>query len=89
MFVRPGKRALCQTVADLGHKINVPVCAEGVENAEDVRCLIELGFDTAQGFFFAKPMSAGSLVEFLIELKNGRGPKWIVEPPAIPHMHSA
>jgi sensor c-di-GMP phosphodiesterase-like protein len=32
--------------------------AEGVETAEQVAILHELGADVAQGFFFAPPMSA-------------------------------
>ena len=29
------------------------VVAEGVESAAEVRCLVELGCDRAQGFYFA------------------------------------
>jgi EAL domain-containing protein (putative c-di-GMP-specific phosphodiesterase class I)/FixJ family two-component response regulator len=50
------KYALCQTVVDLAHRFGASLCAEGVESAEDLRCLTRLGFDSAQGYFLAKPM---------------------------------
>jgi len=59
------KRALCQTVVDLAHRFGATACGEGVETAEDLHCLTELGFDTAQGFYFAKPMPLKSFLEFL------------------------
>ncbi|HLH93336.1 MAG TPA: EAL domain-containing response regulator [Xanthobacteraceae bacterium] len=61
----PLKRSLCQTVVDLGHRFGATVCAEGVEQEGDLRSLISQSFDTAQGFFFAKPMPASELMEFL------------------------
>jgi EAL domain-containing protein (putative c-di-GMP-specific phosphodiesterase class I) len=36
-----------------------------VENVEDVRTLIELGCQSAQGFLFAKPMNPVRFVEML------------------------
>lgn len=59
----PVKRALCQTVADLARRLGVSLCAEGVETADELRCLQDLGFDTAQGFLFAKPMPANQFIE--------------------------
>jgi EAL domain-containing protein (putative c-di-GMP-specific phosphodiesterase class I)/FixJ family two-component response regulator len=60
------KRTLCKTVIDLGHRFNASVCAEGVETAEELRCLVELGCDTAQGFLFARPMHPTNLVKMLL-----------------------
>lgn len=59
------KRSLCQTVAEIAHRFGAVACAEGVETAEELRCLAELGFDTVQGFLFAKPMPLRQLIEFL------------------------
>ena len=61
----PLKRSLCQTVVDLGHRFGATVCAEGVEQEDDLRSLIGQSFDTAQGYFFAKPMPASELMAFL------------------------
>jgi EAL domain-containing protein (putative c-di-GMP-specific phosphodiesterase class I) len=59
------KRGLCQTVSELAHCFGASVCAEGVETLEDLRCLVDLGFDTAQGIVFARPMPAKLFVEFI------------------------
>jgi EAL domain-containing protein (putative c-di-GMP-specific phosphodiesterase class I) len=52
-------------VVDLGHRFGATVCAEGVEQEGDLRSLISQAFDTAQGYFFAKPMPASELMAFL------------------------
>jgi EAL domain-containing protein (putative c-di-GMP-specific phosphodiesterase class I)/ActR/RegA family two-component response regulator len=65
------KRALCQTVVDLAHRFGAAACGEGVETADDLHCLTELGFDTAQGYFFAKPMPLRPFLEFLAKTHNG------------------
>jgi EAL domain-containing protein (putative c-di-GMP-specific phosphodiesterase class I) len=49
------KKTLCQSAIDLAHRFGASVCAEGVENPEDLHTLIDMGCDTAQGFLFAKP----------------------------------
>lgn len=59
------KRGLCATVADLAHRFGATACGEGVETADDGRCLADLGFDTAQGYYFAKPMPRQEFLEFL------------------------
>ncbi len=59
------KRSLCQTVVDLAHCFKASACAEGIETVEELRCLIDLGFDTAQGFIFAKPMPCNQFLEFV------------------------
>ena len=50
------KQSLCIAAIDLAHGFGASICAEGVENAEDLRTLIDMKCDTAQGFLFAKPM---------------------------------
>jgi diguanylate cyclase (GGDEF)-like protein len=47
---------LVRTAIDLGHNLGLTVVAEGVEGAEHVAALQELGCDIAQGFHFARPM---------------------------------
>ncbi len=53
--------AIVESSVELGHKLGLRVVAEGVEVTEDWRGLRELGCDSAQGFFVARPM-AGELV---------------------------
>jgi len=59
------KRGLCQTVVDLARRFGASACAEGVETADELRCLTKLGFDTAQGFLFAKPMPSREFLHLL------------------------
>jgi len=61
----PRKRGLCQAVSDLAHCFGATACAEGVETLEDLRCLANIGFDTAQGLVFAESMPAHHFLEFL------------------------
>lgn len=55
------KHGLCQTIVDLAHRFGATVCAEGVETTEDLRALLGMQCDAAQGFLFAKPMPAMQL----------------------------
>ena len=59
----PLKHALCQTVIDLAHRVGSQVCAEGVEQPEDLRSVIEMGCDTVQGYIFAKPMQPDVFID--------------------------
>jgi EAL domain-containing protein (putative c-di-GMP-specific phosphodiesterase class I) len=59
------KRGLCQTVSDLAHCFGASACAEGVETVEDLRCLVDLGFDAGQGIVFARPMQQHHFVDFV------------------------
>jgi EAL domain-containing protein (putative c-di-GMP-specific phosphodiesterase class I)/ActR/RegA family two-component response regulator len=65
----PAKRDICHTVVDLAHRFSASACAEGVETIDDLRCLVDLGFDTAQGFLFAKPMPRGDFCDLLLSRK--------------------
>jgi EAL domain-containing protein (putative c-di-GMP-specific phosphodiesterase class I) len=63
------KRGLCQTVADLAHRFEASACAEGIETIDDLRCLVDLGFDSGQGFLFAKPMPRAAFFNSLLSQK--------------------
>jgi EAL domain-containing protein (putative c-di-GMP-specific phosphodiesterase class I) len=59
------KRAMCEAVVDLAHRFNIISVAEGVENAEDLQVLVEIGYDVAQGYLFARPMVSGDFINLL------------------------
>jgi EAL domain-containing protein (putative c-di-GMP-specific phosphodiesterase class I)/ActR/RegA family two-component response regulator len=61
----PLKHALCQTVVDLAHRVGSHVCAEGVEQPEDLRSIIEMGCDTVQGYIFSKPMPPAAFIDYV------------------------
>lgn len=39
--------------------------AEGVETADDLQVLIDMGYDLAQGYYFEKPMTGEDLIKML------------------------
>jgi EAL domain-containing protein (putative c-di-GMP-specific phosphodiesterase class I) len=54
-------KAIIALSKNLGYK----VVAEGIETQEQEKFLQENGCDIGQGYYFAKPMSEDSLIEFL------------------------
>ncbi len=54
-------RAIVVAVVDLAHTLGMTVVAEGVETAEQHKELASLGCDACQGYYFARPMSAGDV----------------------------
>jgi EAL domain-containing protein (putative c-di-GMP-specific phosphodiesterase class I) len=56
---------LVRTAIDLGHNLGLTVVAEGVEGAEHVSALRDLGCDIAQGYHYARPMGSGQMSELL------------------------
>jgi len=61
----PENLAIVRAVIDLGHALGVDVVAEGVETAEQVARLRELGADFAQGYYYAKPLEPEALEDVL------------------------
>lgn len=60
------KRSMCEAVIELARRFNIVAVAEGVENQDDLKVLIEIGYRVAQGFLFAKPMQATEFVQLLL-----------------------
>ncbi|MCR4300814.1 MAG: EAL domain-containing protein [Sulfuricaulis sp.] len=57
--------AIVHTSVDLAHNLKLEVVAEGVENEETLKRLVELGCDTAQGHYISRPLSAEELSVWL------------------------
>ncbi len=56
---------LAETIIAMAHALGKQVMAEGVENHEQLEFLRARGCDSAQGYFFAKPMSVTDVSEIL------------------------
>jgi len=70
MFDQPsGNPAIAQTIILLARNLGLGIVAEGVETEAQLESLKALGCDSAQGFYFAKPMSLADAVSFA---SNGR-----------------
>jgi len=51
----PIKWALLETFVTFSKRIGCRIIAEGVETAEEMRTVVQLGVDYVQGFFVARP----------------------------------
>jgi EAL domain-containing protein (putative c-di-GMP-specific phosphodiesterase class I) len=49
----------------MGRNLRLTVLAEGVETAEQLRLLRNMGCDMAQGFFFSRALPAAEIFELL------------------------
>jgi diguanylate cyclase (GGDEF)-like protein/PAS domain S-box-containing protein len=61
----PITTGLASAVLGLGDTFALEVVAEGIEYPEQSTTLRELGCETGQGFYFARPMPPAALLEFL------------------------
>ncbi len=52
-------RKILQMIISLSNQLGMPVITEGVETAEQVEFLTEMGCGMFQGYYFAKPMPVG------------------------------
>ena len=55
-------RLVTGAIIDLAKRLSLSVCAEGIENLDQWRYLIEHGCDNVQGFMFSKPIPINDLI---------------------------
>ena len=66
--------AIVGTIASLGHTLNVPITAEGVESEQIRNALKDFGCSEAQGWLFGRAVSADSVRTFLGLRQDGDAP---------------
>lgn len=54
-------RAIVRAIVRMAESLGLPVVAEGVEDAESLRVLREMGAGQAQGYYFARPLALDDL----------------------------
>ncbi|HEY9137640.1 MAG TPA: EAL domain-containing protein [Terriglobus sp.] len=54
---------IVRAIVHMSRHLNLEIVAEGVENAEHIRILRELGCDLFQGFYLGRPLAPDALVE--------------------------
>ncbi len=69
----PGGGAILAAVTDLAHVLSLPITAEGVETQRQRDEVRAIGCEYAQGFFYARPMTAAAIAELLSEPGSGTG----------------
>ena len=65
----PVKVELLKAIRDIGLKVNAKVVAEGIEVAEELRVVRELGIHYGQGFLLAKPQPKLREPDAIIDVK--------------------
>ena len=60
--------AIVRAILTMTHSLGMRAVAEGVEKAEQLEVLARLGCDTAQGFYFCRPLPADECQELLTKL---------------------
>jgi EAL domain-containing protein (putative c-di-GMP-specific phosphodiesterase class I) len=56
--------AIIRAITDLGNRIGIEITAEGVETADQLALLRQMGCHEAQGFLYGKPIPAGQTLAF-------------------------
>lgn len=51
-----GDRVIAKTIVELAHNLGLSAVAEGAEDREAVRTLVELGCDYVQGYYISRPL---------------------------------
>jgi len=65
-LMTPGDgQTIVETILTLGQHLDMNVIAEGIETAEQMRRLQELGCPQGQGYWFARPVPAAAATEML------------------------
>jgi diguanylate cyclase (GGDEF)-like protein/PAS domain S-box-containing protein len=62
---RPEPARLIRTILLLASDLGLHTVAEGIEEPDQIQLLQEFGCHSGQGFYFARPMPAGQLLELL------------------------
>ena len=65
--------SIVQLVVDLAHTMDMVATGEGVETAEQLVLLEQMGCDLAQGYYFAKPLVTQAATAMLVS-----SPHWLV-----------
>lgn len=60
-----GKQAVVDAIIQMGHRLNMKIIAEGVEQKEQVELLRKLGCDMIQGYYYSKPLPLIEAIDFL------------------------
>lgn len=59
------KQAVVDAIIQMSHRLKMKVVAEGVESAQQVELLKQMGCDFIQGFYYSKPLPMDELIEFI------------------------
>ena len=70
MLSNTGCRVIVEIIIDLARKLGLRSVAEGVEDDATLKTLIELGCDTAQGYYISRPIAPEFMPQFVATFEN-------------------
>lgn len=73
MMINPQALAIIRSVIGLGHGLNMPVIAEGVETVEQLDALKAEGCTQVQGYLISRPQPIGHFERLLLDRGRGSG----------------
>ena len=73
MQVCNSDRIVVEKTVEIGHELGMKVVAEGVETAEQLEFLRKIGCDTAQGYYFSRPLASEALQMWLSKYRRTAG----------------
>jgi EAL domain-containing protein (putative c-di-GMP-specific phosphodiesterase class I) len=65
MLTQLSDYAVVRLLIDLGRAVGIPVTAEGVETAEQLRALSDAGCGLAQGYFLSRPAERRAITSWI------------------------
>lgn len=71
----PKDAAIVTAIVTLAHTLGLEVVAEGIETAEQLKFLRDIGCDLGQGYYFARPLPLGG-DRCLMQILAGKAGKW-------------
>ncbi len=63
----PGGPRIAEMITELGHKLELKVLAEGIEDGTTWLALRGMGCDEGQGYFMSKPLALSDLMVWLVQ----------------------
>lgn len=70
MLDDPASEGIIDATIAMSHKLGYTFIAEGIETAEQLARLTELGCDEVQGYYFSRPVPAAECYEWIINYQN-------------------
>jgi EAL domain-containing protein (putative c-di-GMP-specific phosphodiesterase class I)/FixJ family two-component response regulator len=64
------RRAICRASVLMAHQLQMQVVGEGIEDRDDWDFLCQVGCDTGQGYYIARPMPAEDVVNWLRDWRS-------------------
>src|SRR5262249_50545964 len=58
---------LCETIIEFAHRFDMSAVAEGIETKGELQTLRNMGCDSGQGYFFARPMPKDKFAKMVLE----------------------